>query len=317
MGIDGVKIYRELFINASLNNLIVYSLAFFAALVIFKIALYDKNKLLKAIDHVIFIHAAALVTQAIVYYSAGSYFDFVEFFTGAESRYLDYFCSQNCRVRFTGLLIEPSTFTTVFFSLIAIRLCLDYKASNYYLLFVIFIVLLSASYAGYFQAILLLTSVTIARFAHSRKKIITFAIVVFLAGVFYLLPSDYSFLLERLSVTSIQRIRLLEYLYNSRIENMLFGHGLFSFRDDLYLYASGEVITGRYTSVNDLGILPYMVIKIGLPLTLLLASIMLIKKVPLHFKFLLLVFFTTKLGLQHILFWCFPMIYMISKKNET
>ncbi|EHH8678328.1 hypothetical protein J4Q07_004660, partial [Escherichia coli] len=77
------------------------------------------SKLYNAIKYVIIVHVLIITLQGIVFYTTGTYIDFVEPFTGEASRYENYLESASfAKIRFTGLYVEPSTYAAAIVTLV-------------------------------------------------------------------------------------------------------------------------------------------------------------------------------------------------------
>lgn len=300
--------YHDVFESALVNNLIVFSLSAFVSIVFLLSKAINKKSFIYVIDRVLLLQVLAIIIQFVIYNISGQYLDFVNLFTGEESRYFDYKCLNDCGVRYTGLQIEPSTVSSVITILLSIRIYV-HRRVNWLMFTSVFSLLLTSSTISYLQFALLLSAlILVALPKYNSTVIISMFGLAFLATIPFVFTSD---VMMKVLETSILRVRLVEYILNSG--DLLFtGHGVFEYADELYWRSSGEMETGRFASVNDLGIFIFLTIKLGVIIAAFIFTFIFIRNLNWISILLIIAISTTKVGFQHPLFWLFMFMFMFN-----
>ncbi|MFD2269784.1 hypothetical protein [Vibrio thalassae] len=223
-----------------------------------------KSLFLQSIQLVLIVHVTVFFLQFFVVYLTDYYIDFVHFFSGQNSRYLSYVkVGLIGMYRPTGLLVEPSTYFGVVFCLYMALKCSTYKIKRYIEYAVIASFLLTFSSVAYVVLVIYFVS----RF--NKLGIVTNAIIVLFFSILSVMYfSEITPHIEKIVNSSQIRIALVDYLINRDIDLLLLGPSMFGIEQQLYDLASGNISSAthynRVASINDVGTLVFLMVKLGM-----------------------------------------------------
>lgn len=302
-------IYDYLLVDANYsssfpNNLIMYS-SFGLIFLSLRSILNDTDNqvlLVRICRVVLACHIGAFAAQALVWYLGGTYLDFVYPFTGEESRF-----NYHGYARFSGLQVEPSTYTSVIAVLVAL-VCLSDKQQRFdtLLLTALLTMVVSLSTAGIVIAALLYIYLTLRNLSASFFLFI--AAVLFLA----VLPQEVDQLFGNSGAAQIElvrdvdmRIRLIGEISERTGIEVYLANGPFALERDIAILTGDDAGKSRIASINDMGLLVFLLVRLGLFGVLIFFWLLWRNMSSLRLLFLFLIVSLTKLGLFHPLLWIY------------
>lgn len=273
-----------------LNAAFINNYLYLNMVVLFSVCLLSKCKdniqsVERSLDLVIKLHLISFFLQAIVFGLGDYYIDFVNLFTGVPSRFINYDISTVItKYRMTGWYVEPSTYSSVMTALIISKILLNNilgVKKNTTIYIGIFSIIATFSTAAFFYGGLIFISFVIGNLSSKRSRSIVLYVVAFLsvslAICLFILPE----VVVKLSNTSSMRYGLINYLFEVRDGyNAYFGYGLYGVEKTLYNLATSTDSEYRLASLNDAGLLFYLVVKFGYAgfLIVLLGYVVLVRK---------------------------------------
>ncbi|WP_211481894.1 hypothetical protein [Arachidicoccus rhizosphaerae] len=256
------------FVSAFWGNLSLYILCILAWLVLRSIEIGKfRNSLKNVYAPILKIHVAIFYFQFIVYLFFAHYIDFLEPFTGQQSRYnANFAVIQGIHVvRCTGLFVEPSTYSGVVLFLVSLLLiCNGFKKNRRLLVFAIISIFLSFSTAAVIIASLFVVYILISE-RYSLKAyiyiIISTLLLAFFAGGKII--DFYNAQDSRYNQASGLRYRFIEVVLNRNNDEALFAKGAFALENKLALSTTGDNGNKSIASLNDSGLLFFLWAKFG------------------------------------------------------
>ena len=287
------------------------------------------SKLYNAIKYVIIVHVLIITLQGIVFYTTGTYIDFVEPFTGEASRYENYLESASfAKIRFTGLYVEPSTYAAAIVTLVLTKSILATqlnKGNDYFDYIALLSAILTFSSASIIYANIAILYLIYTTVLNSKlKSLALIAVSMILCGTFFIFRNEI-FQIAIDTVTKFQerggmRLGLIHYIFSER-EGFIywFGPNIFGLEKELYILThnlnNGPRLMG---AENDSGLFVYFVVMFGVfSIIPLLATFLFIlnKKKQLSIPFVIVGL--TKISFMHYVFWIFiiTLIYSLNAKK--
>jgi hypothetical protein len=266
-------LYDYFFVGAAsrlafFNNLIVFSVLIFTWVALRVIvASVDYKIIHRSLIIVLCVHVGLFYTQFFTFVLTGHFIDFVQPFTGENSRYLGFDQSVGLLgiFRATGFFIEPSNYSgVVLMLLILIKIRDGFKFDGIFILTLIS-VFLSFSTAGMMLALALLSVVVV--FGRGSRGFKWFVVAAGLIAVFSNLPNLFELVsAQERKYESSSGIRegLLDFALAREGWPLVFGHGPFGVEEELVVDAVDN--TGRrvLASLNDSGSLVFLMLNFGL-----------------------------------------------------
>lgn len=253
-------------LKSSYNLLISLLSLSFSIILLIRLLKNDDLKIFffKAVELVIWFHVLFFFIQFIVVYVTGYYIDAVYYFSGQESRYLSYVkVGLIGMYRPTGFLVEPSTYFGVVFCLYMGLKSSKYKLSKKIEVLTLISFILTFSSVAYVVLALYL----ILRF-NNLGLVNNLLIFLFLSVMFAIFHEDIAPHFDKIVNSSQIRFALIDYLLNRDTELFVFGPSMFGIEQRLYDLASGNISSAnhynRVASINDVGSLVFLVVKLGL-----------------------------------------------------
>jgi len=314
---DVLPLYSDAFLGNTARFVLCVGVWFSIRL----ITLDDKIKhLISLIAPLLKLHVAIFYIQFITYLLIGYYIDFVEPFTGEESRYAPGFTESFVGVggfRPTGLLVEPSTYFFVVLTL-AILLLISSEFSNHVRLFIFTVVSMFLSFS---TAAIIIATLFVCYIIYEQKLSWRFYLITSLCVIPMLFLSTsklnelYQTQVKRIEGSAAEiRLNLVEMVMNRDIENVISAHGVYAI-DDNISKETRAVFRGReVSSINDAGLFIYMWARLGyLGIVYFIILCTWQYKLSRNRLLLFLLLSLTKIGLFHPLF-VFYFAYSISNK---
>lgn len=251
--------------DALLNNLTMSFILILFSISFISLVKFELNNVILSLKWILIINLSFFFFQFLVVYLFDYYIDAVFIFTGEESRYQNYFlqgaASSLIKYRVTGLYIEPSTYVAAM-SVLATSYRILTKKISFFVL-TILSCLLTFSTISFVVAFFMLLSL-LNRKLLGRFLLISCVLIPILSFVF----SDFIFTVVddfalKLTLTSGSRFELLGMIYYLDDNLNLFGYGLYSVPEKIYMLSSG-MAGYRIASLNDAGLINFIGMKFGL-----------------------------------------------------
>lgn len=251
--------------DALLNNLTMSFILILFSISFISLVKFELNNVILSLKWILIINLSFFFFQFLVVYLFDYYIDAVFLFTGEESRYQNYFlqgaASSLIKYRVTGLYIEPSTYVAAM-SVLATSYRILTKKISFFVL-TILSCLLTFSTISFVVAFFMLLSL-LNRKLLGRFLLISCVLIPILSFVF----SDFIFTVVddfalKLTLTSGSRFELLGMIYYLDDNLNLFGYGLYSVPEKIYMLSSG-MAGYRIASLNDAGLINFIGMKFGL-----------------------------------------------------
>lgn len=317
ISVDGVFFLFDIFgLNSFMsesaykNNFVyLFYLCLLTISIVSTIKLAPNGSIKSVFCYIMLVHLIAFYMQFFLYYCFGVYIDFVEPFTGEESRYFNYYSDRSIlnflTGRVTGFYTEPSNFSSVMVCLLYINFYL--KANRFLIFFGLLSLILNFSSLGIFQFL-----VIILFFIFSVNiKVIPFFIFALLISSFS--ESLNSFWLDAFNKFNDAKGTRLEmmimYVKHPVFDLNFFGYGYFNIPKNVEEYLL------KYTSaINDVGLLFFFIMKFGLVIGLFVLAFIIISSPSLiSLGFLIAVIFSKLSFVNPIVIIFF--VFYFSKKN--
>lgn len=285
---------------------------FMCVLVVFVASLrsllyFEPSTMRMVLRWIILANCFAIFAQTAWLVVFGSYIDLVQPITGEASRYLNYEgLNPFFSYRPTGFFTEPSNASAVILVLLIGYLLtvtrLNEKPSRIVMTLCVVAMLATQSTAGVIQAIALIGVLFLAQGRRGRFAMSILLAVGFAAGS-TLVAAYFGSFMEKWGESSEIRFALLNYIYGERTGlDFIFGHGPFGYEQTLFDMAQLE--QSQTASVNDAGLLNFLVVQFGICGLLIVAAIFVKMKKSLATALMLGVIMSTKLSYMYPVLYC-------------
>lgn len=260
---------NPLFISGLFGNVARYLLLIVSWLILRTLLLEKRTykKIITTIPILLYLHISAFYIQFIIYILSNTYLDFVEPFTGEESRYSSFGTFKVIgSIRPTGFYIEPSTYFAGILPLVVL-LFIHFDVKKYYSLISLSLLsmYLSFSTAAIIIATLLVFYV-ISKYNLSWKFYLF--TTIFILGIFSYSASSFTNIIDaqsnKFDQSSIKRFELINYIIERPLINNLMGSGALALDKTIVYSSTFEGADNSISSINDAGLLVFLSLRFGI-----------------------------------------------------
>ena len=268
----------------------------------------ERSNIFILLKPILIIHVGTFYLQFIVFLISGNYLDFLEPFTGEESRYLSFDSSLSGIGSFrpTGFFSEPSTYFICVLALLSLILIHQSFQKNK----ILFFITLLSMYLSFSTAAVIIATLFIVYLLYIHKKNLKlYIVVIFMAvllSIFNMSKLDtlYQSQVNKADTTSEIRFALIDLASKRNDTDAIFGLGLFAVDSDIYTAAvSGTGVRREAASLNDSGLVIFLWVSFGYMGFVLFLFLCTIEKLAGRRRLILFILLSlTKISLFHPLF---------------